>query len=189
VTAAQQQAATIRAEARQAGSEEISCIQSVYDKPEYTSIVQHLPAPGQESEPTMAQLADNSLPTKKQRKLLISLHDEIVPCNKEALNRLVSIMPGFATIAADTMIAVNKLTLKLVERKITWGKYNQKGVELRVEMRERARPIIQQMNDQLVAEHEDELAQRQQFAQALVQWAQCHEAGVSSKNCLAQLAQ
>jgi hypothetical protein len=185
-TAAQQQAETIKAVIQQAVIDERSCLESVIDKPEYASIISHLPSPEQKSKPTMAQLADDAFPTKNQSKLLILAHDEVTPCKEEALNKLENIWSSLATVAADEMVEGDKLTLKLVKREITWGDYNQQCLELTQDTREKVRPIIQQMKYHLVAQHQNELAQRQLFAQALVQWAQCRQAGVSFKNCVRQ---
>src|ERR1700744_6388434 len=79
-TAAQQQATKMVGVFQQAGKEVNACVATIYNKPEYAAVASHLPLPSEINKPTMSQLADDSLPTEEESKLLINMHDDAIPC-------------------------------------------------------------------------------------------------------------
>ena len=177
-TAAQRQVANMKAVTQKAGKELIACRTTIYNESVYDSIRPHLGSPDNKFMPTLAQLADDSIPTKEESELLISYHDDSLPCRREALTKIDSVAPEIASAIADGLVDADEISLQLVKRKISWGKADKKFLQALGKMRQNVMTASHEVDRRLAASNQAELAQRQattnsvlQFSGALMQWS------------------
>jgi len=160
-TAAEREAANIKAVTQSAGKEMTACKIAIYNKPEYDSIRDKLLSPENKFQPTLAQLADDSVPTKDESNLLIRYHDDILPCRGDALSKVESVAPEFTSAMAVGMAEQDEIQLQLVKRHISWGKADKELVQVGQQIRQEAKDGAAEIKNRLGASNQAELAQRQ----------------------------
>ena len=112
------------------------CLQQMLASPEIQALKSKFPPLEPGSSPSQAQLADPTVATPQEAKLVLSFHQKyIVPCRQDGLARTSTIGPQPAAIAIEGFATADALILKLVEGKMTWGEYNSKIQVLRTDAR------------------------------------------------------
>lgn len=113
-----------------------SCLQQMLASPEIQALKSKFPPLEPGSLPSQAQLADPTLATPQEAKLVLSFHQKyIVPCRQEGLVRTSTIGPQPVAIVVEGFATADALILKLVEGKMTWGEYNRTIQVLRTDAR------------------------------------------------------
>jgi hypothetical protein len=111
--------------------------------------------------PSAALLADRSRPTEAEAALLVELHGVyIVPCRKLVIERLATINPAFAEVAARNYADADAEYARLVQRQESWGDYAQAFVRRRAAFAQAFSEAGDRINRDLVRSHATELLQR-----------------------------
>jgi len=113
-----------------ANAEIKTCMVNVYNKPDYASITPHLPSPLNNFQPTMAQLSDDTKPTKQESRLLIEYHDDLMPCRQAYVEKIQNIAPTVVQVLSEEWVDSDRITIKLSKREITWGEAAQQRQEI-----------------------------------------------------------
>lgn len=112
------------------------CLQQMLASPEIQALKSKFPPLEPGSPPSQAQLADPTLATPQEAKLVLSFHQKyIVACRQAGLARTSAIGPRPVAIVVEGFATADALILKLVEGKMTWGEYNSKIQVLRTDTR------------------------------------------------------
>ena len=123
-----------------------SCYRQILGSAEHQALKFKLPPFEFGSLPGQAKLADPTMATPEEAKLVLSLHQKyLVPCRQEAIIRLGA-MPEIVAILVESFARSDASYLKLVERKMSWGEYNKEVHALRVDTRSRLAAAEQQAN-------------------------------------------
>jgi len=169
-TAAQRQLISIRENNQIANKRIMDCNQKIESNPAYSILLPHTPLNWATNDPTLTQLADNSLATDEEIAAIIALYNESAPCRAQQIEDYMKIVPGLVPILVQSYHAAEIVVVDLIQRKISWGEANKTLLAQKDEYRIRARDAYQQLGRELQASHEAELAQRQQALNALSQW-------------------
>jgi hypothetical protein len=111
--------------------------------------------------PSAALLADHSRPTEAEAALLVELHGGyIAPCRKLVIERLATINPAFAEVAARNYADADAEYARLVQRQESWGDYAQAFVRRRAAFAQAFSETGERINRDLVRSHATELLQR-----------------------------
>ena len=122
-----------------------------------------------------ALLADTSRPTASEAALLVELHvGYITPCRRLVVDRLATINPAFAAVAADSFAESDSAFTRLVRREESWGAYAQGTLRRRLTFAAAFDAAGEQVNRNLAESHLLELRQRQ--AVAIARWEQQQQA-------------
>jgi hypothetical protein len=112
------------------------CLQQMLASPEIQALKSKFPPLNPGSSPSQAQLADPTLATPQEARLVLSFHQKyIVACRQAGLARTSAIGPRPVAIVIEGFATADALILKLVEGKMTWGEYNSKIQVLRSDPR------------------------------------------------------
>ena len=172
-TAAQRQYQAMATGNREIIAQIKSCGTEVYNAPEAAVLRPHSPLDVREA--TLAQLSDQSLPTKQEVAAVLALHPRAQACRKAALDGLLSTTPSVVPILAKEFAAGDDDTIAFVQRKLPWGERLRRGrdriLALQAVLQAEERRIV----SGLERSHEAELARRQAAAQAIAQWAQTQQ--------------
>jgi hypothetical protein len=111
--------------------------------------------------PSAALLADRSRPTEREAVLLVELHGGyIAPCRRLVVERLGTINPAFAEVAAKSFAEADAAYTKLVRREESWGDYAAASVARRQAFALAFSAAGERINRGLAAAHVTELQQR-----------------------------
>lgn len=151
-TAAQkraQQADSIMTEAR---TQVKTCLTTIRAKPEYTSLLPHLPDPNTDQF-TMAQLTDEKIPSPRDARLIASRYDDMGTCRIQFLNSVSLARPDVVPVIANAYAEGSMIVASLVERKITWAESARREQAILVELRQKAADADRQWTADLSASH------------------------------------
>ena len=151
---------------QQSISELKACTESAYSKPEYSLIAAHLSSPEMNYQPTMAQLADEKYPSKKEADLLIRYQDDIRACRQPALEKIGGVTPSIAQVLSESGIKGDAIVMQLAKRKITWGQAAEQKQDLLVITQKKILAANSQIEDRLNASHQAEMRERQRQFEA-----------------------
>lgn len=169
-TMAQRQAISIRENTLEANQKARACVHAIEVNPSYQSIAQHIPLNGN-VEPTLAQLADKGVPSKKDIQIIIAVHNDLSVCRERAIEDYMKATPSIIPTLVQAFHASDLVTVDLIQRKITWGKANKKLLALKDKFRAKLQDAFNQIDRNLTASHRAELEQRQRAIDALSQWS------------------
>jgi hypothetical protein len=170
-TEAQRTAQIASSATKNAAAEFKSCRLKVWQKPEYASILSHLPDE-QTSQFTMEQLADKSVPTLEEAKALASLYDDMGTCRAELKSALSTSRPDLLPAISEQQDASTNITLKLVQRSFSWGQAAQATQAASTVFRQKMAAANQQFIADLKAENQEEMAQRREEAAIMLGYMQ-----------------
>jgi hypothetical protein len=127
------------------------------------------------SPPSSTLLADTSRPTAAEAALLVELHGgHITPCRRLVVERLGTINPAFAAVAADSFAEADAAFARLVRGEESWGAYAQGVLRRRAAFAVAFTVAGEQVNRDLAESHLLELRQRQ--AAAIGRWERQQQA-------------
>lgn len=168
-TAAQQESQKIAQVSQISMNNLKACIQAANSKPQYLPIIHHITTPDN-PDYKMAELTDDTKPTKAEAQLLMALHDDKIPCKKVAMDEMWSVTPSLVPIMNNLMTRRDEVMLRLVKRQITWGQAAQEDQRIVAEMMPQFAAASVQIKRDLDNAHQTELAQRQAESDAMMQW-------------------
>jgi hypothetical protein len=97
-----------------------ACIAEVRSRPEYALLRPHFNALGTSSF-TMAQLADDRIPTPAERHLIAPYFDDASPCAVKAIEAASRLVPAFGPILLQAKSTNEGIMVQLIQGKLTWG--------------------------------------------------------------------
>jgi hypothetical protein len=111
--------------------------------------------------PSAALLADRSRPTGQEATLLVELHSGyIAPCRRLTVERLATINPAFAEVAAKSFAEADAAYTRLARREESWGDYAAASIVRRQAFALAFSEAGERINRGLAARHVTELQQR-----------------------------
>jgi hypothetical protein len=111
--------------------------------------------------PSAALLADRSRPTGQEATLLVELHSGyIAPCRRLTVERLATINPAFAEVAAKSFAGADAAYTRLARREESWGDYAAASIVRRQAFALAFSEAGERINRGLAARHVTELQQR-----------------------------
>src|SRR5262249_1844518 len=102
--------------------------------------------------------------------VIIAIHNEAASCREQAIEDYMKIAPGIVPTLVQSYHMFDFITVELIQRKITWGEANKRLLAGRDELRVKLQAAAVQIDRELAASHQAELAQRQAALNALSQW-------------------
>jgi hypothetical protein len=169
-TAAHRQSVSIQEGSQSAQQRAKDCFSKITANPAYKSFAQHMPLSGTVY-PTLTQLADDNLPTAEDAKIIIALHNDMAPCRERLIEDTMKINPGFIPTMLQFYNGSDLIMVNLMQRKITWGEANKNRSALINDFMAKMQVVGSQIDRELAASNQAELAQRQAALNALSQWA------------------
>jgi hypothetical protein len=116
-------------------------------------------------------MTDATFPTPDEVRLLAELHDDIIPCRKQALMTLALVRPDIAATLADEWTAGDQIAVLLIDRKMTWAEAAQESQKVLAQGRDKIIAANREWGAEMNAENEAELNRRKAAANALLQWS------------------
>jgi hypothetical protein len=173
-TVAQREAIQLQQNSLIAKQKTTECVQRLYDNPEYSILLPHMPLVlgGAGKEPSLNQLTDNNIPTQKEIRAIVALHNELTSCRTELINELMKINPRLVPIVLQGYASSDNVMVDLIRGKITYGEANKRRVALENDMVAKATEANQQLLKGLQASNQTEIAHRQRAYEALTQFGE-----------------
>lgn len=161
------------------------CYQQMLASPENQALKAKLPPIEPGSLPSQTQLADPSLATPQEAKLILSFHQKyVVSCRQEGLIRSSAIGPAIVAILVESFARSDANYLKLVERRMSWGEYNREVHALRADTRARLAAAASRQNNPGLEDLAQDARQRQAAMAALENWKRQQQALVQKQRAL-----
>jgi hypothetical protein len=146
-----------------------ACIKAIDGDPSYAVLRTKLII--DEGIPTLEMLSDRTKPTKQDVEALYKLHNAFQGCRKIILDAAAQAHPMRVVAYAEMYTAVDRVWADLVSGKSTWGEFNQAREAAKVTGREKLAQVEAQIRSGLQHDHDTEMRQRQQAAQAMQEWS------------------
>ncbi len=159
VTGAQRQAASIRVQAAVTGDAYNQCLVEVAAEPQFADLARHMPLDG--SPITIAQKANQSLPTPEQGKAILAWRARVAPCRESLDTATQGYAPDFVPALLRAQNASDAVWVKLAHRQVSWGSALQQIADIQTTSRERRQQVARQVESDLQQRHQAELAQQQ----------------------------
>lgn len=172
-TQAQREAQAIRTNAHEIVQNLKTCADTAYNSPEFAPLRAHIPLTL--ADVTLQQLSDPSFASSEEIRAILINYPELQQCRKNFLTGLSATEPSTVPIFAATFNRNDDDLLRLMQHKMTWGKYVRLVRDRAVETQAAVEEQEAQIFGQLRQEHQAELAQRQRAAEALAAWAQTQQ--------------
>jgi len=118
---------------------------------------------------TVEQLADKSIPTADEAKLVASRFDEAMTCRKSFEAVVAADRPDLVPVLTNYDNQVSQATIPLVQRKLSWGEAAQKIQSLNTDLAANATAANQQWQSNLQAQNDAEMARRRAAAAIMLQ--------------------
>jgi hypothetical protein len=171
-TQAQLQALQLAGTAKTTLASYKACLTPIEAKTEYAVIyekiaVERTSAPAG-TMPTDAQLNDQSRITESEVATGLRWYSEAQQCAIPAIEALAEIRPEFQEYFINNQREVTDLLNEIVTTKPTLGQINQKLLVLKTSQKAEASRIGQRLRAALLAEHEQELLQREEVTQQVL---------------------
>ena len=163
-TQAQREAEKITAQATELNGKVEACTVDARGHQDVAALVGKIPWSGKA---TFDQLADESYLTKSETTAIGRYHTLIQPCRSMWLDGYQAIAPAMVPTIATLLTETDIVYVKMVQRKTTWGDANQAFAQISNQSRAEFQRIEREMNRDLAASHESEMASRRASAAAL----------------------
>jgi hypothetical protein len=171
-TGAQREAARIQTESKSTSEEGKGCIDAAIAKPEYAHLLTK--SHYSNSDPTnfpLQMLTDETRPTKDEIKTIYVLYGDVQACRSLVLAGLTKAHPLLVLAIAESYSKSDQLWAEFAKGKMTWGQFNTGRKSIIEESMARMMQTNMQIGSQLEGQHQAEIQQRQQAAEALSAWA------------------
>jgi hypothetical protein len=165
-TSAQVEGTRIKGVFASQGAEAKACAIRVNSNPAYAPIAAHLSLSDAEH-PTMLQLSDAEIPSRQDVALVGARHDEMMACRTLFINTLQETIPAAVPVAEDMYYRGDQITLRLVRRQTSWGTANEENQRNVLSHKAALLAAGRQVDAQLQAAHQAEMAQRAALAGAI----------------------
>jgi hypothetical protein len=167
-TMAQQQFQTMRTGLASTNANLEACVARERARPEFASLLSHLPVLKGRLYPTAAQLADATYPNADQALLLAQFTTSVAGC-ENAYRASVAVLLPAAASANDKLVAdIDGVFAEWIARKITWGEGAQQINQIYTQDEPAVQLAATATMASLKAAHQQELAERQEFSNRLI---------------------
>jgi hypothetical protein len=102
-----------------------TCVGTAREKPIYAPLQPHLISLETEQF-TMAQMADDHIPSQAESQLIVAYHDELIPCYNKYAAAASQVHPAIGPILAQERSDTEAVQLLLIKRQLTWGEAAQR---------------------------------------------------------------
>jgi hypothetical protein len=150
-----------------------SCVTDAYNAPGSAPLRPHFPLDLRDL--TLAQMSDQSSPTKQEVDAVLTMHPRIQSCRKTALDGLLNTAPTVVPMLARAFAEADDDTIAFVQRKRSWGEHVRRGRDRALAMQAGLQVEGQRIVAGLEQSHQAELARRQAALNAMAQWAQTQQ--------------
>jgi hypothetical protein len=123
-TEAQRIAKTAGVGVKNAGEEFRDCRLNIWQKPEYIHVVWHLPS-DETNQLTTALPPDKLVPTPEEAKSLAALYNDVNVCRSKLRSAVLTYRSDLVPLFSESETLTTNITLKLVQRKMTWEQASQ----------------------------------------------------------------
>ncbi|SEE72669.1 hypothetical protein SAMN05444161_6881 [Rhizobiales bacterium GAS191] len=169
-TAAQRQLASINTKGAEATAANKACMAEIAAKPEYAGIAKHLPLDG--SPASLEQKADQAFVTPQEAKAVLAWRNEFGQCRQARDGAVQAFAPAAMPAILEAENASDAVWVKVVHREMSWGTAIQQLADISASTQAKGQQIAKEMTAELNQEHQAELAQRREVANAFAQAAQ-----------------
>jgi hypothetical protein len=121
---------------------------------------------------TMEQLTDKSIPTAQEAHLLASMYDDDSECRNNLKAAVGTVRPDLVPALTEIERQRANITIKLVQRQISWGDAAQAGQALNSATQEKVAEIDREWKSELEEQNRAELQQRRASAALAMQYLQ-----------------
>ncbi len=170
-TATQKHISTLTADIQASEQRAYACLQKIETNPAFLGISKHTPLSGRMT-PNIQQLADDTIPTEEESKVIVALHNELSQCRARGIEDFMKTVPSLVSIFVPAYLEGDLITVELIKRKITWGEANKRKAAIKNETMTKGHAEVQRLHQAYARSHEAELQQRQAAMNALSNWAQ-----------------
>jgi hypothetical protein len=165
-----------------------SCLAPIEGKPEYTGIYEKI-AVERTSDPagkmpSDAQLNDQTRITEKEIATGLRWYAEAQQCSIPAMEALAQISPEFQEYFINNQREVTELLNEIVTTKPTFGKINQRLLVMKTSRKVEAARIGQGLRAALLSEHEQELQERAEVTQEILDASLSLAASLASRQAV-----
>lgn len=167
-TSAQRQTLLIQEGFRNAGRNMEDCMKDIELNVKYQILFKYIPKGNNDA--TLEQLTSTKVPSDEEAKLIIDCHKEILTCRKNYIENLSNITPGLVPLYINTYNSVDFILADLVQKKITWGEANKRYSTIKIEFATKFKEKIDELKQELQANHQMELEKRQAALDSLARW-------------------
>jgi hypothetical protein len=173
-TQAQRELLTLQTTARETMQAFNACLRPIETKPEYARIYQKI-ATSTTSDlyrwPSQAQLADTERPSDSDIALALTWYSEVQQCTLPAIEAFIKVVPEIQINFTDGQAEVTDIINEVVTTRPTFGHINQRLYALKLHQKEAGARLGQNIRARLVAEHQQELQERQALAEGVAELA------------------
>jgi hypothetical protein len=151
-----------------------SCAASIEVKPEYARIYEKLGVAKSDDlnrRPSQTQLADEENVSDDDIALGLSWYVEMEQCEVPAIESLSRVAPESLAYFADDLRERTDIVNDIVTTKPTYGHINQRLLELKLRRKETAPELGRKLHARLIAEHQEELQEREDIAETVAEVA------------------
>ena len=182
--AAQQQRALVQ--------QTTSCLEAAYNSPEAAPIRPRTPF--NPNDASLAQLGDPAVVSKPEMDAISLVYPRVQDCDRQFLARLEKLGPAFVPLFAGTYRDNDNDAVALLQRRLTWGEFNQRRRDRAIASSEK----LQVAEQQLAAENQARanamiqglaaaaaISQASQPVQPRARFTTCTQQGIFT-NCIQQ---
>jgi hypothetical protein len=173
-TAAQRQGEQIKTGLGAAEAEMKACVAAMNNDPSYAGLQQHFPF-NDIRQATLAQMTDDSLVSSSDVALMSSRRSIIIGCESKLEETLSRVLPPLVPIIVETRTEQDNNLLDLVKHKASWGAYVVRSQAIIASQAAKMQAVFHQVDAELAAANQQELAQRQAAAAAYSQYMQTQQ--------------
>jgi hypothetical protein len=119
----------------------------------------------------LQMLTDEARPTKGEIKSIYGLYGDIQNCRQMVLADISKAHPLSVLALTDSYSKSDQLWAEFTKGKMTWGQFNAGRKSIIEESRKRMLQASMQIGSELEGQHQAEMQQRQQAAEAFSAWA------------------
>jgi hypothetical protein len=160
-TAAQQQAAQMKANYMQGMTATDACWAQAAESQDGRELAELLPPRGNKT-PSMTLLTNKQVPSPEQAAVLIRYHNEYRRrCQETAMAALQTTHPALAALGSEVVAVLNQGYAKLASREVSWGAHAQFSEQVNAEAEKQWVTVTQRIRSGLEAQHSAEMRQRQ----------------------------
>lgn len=149
-----------------AGQTARSCITETASKPQFNSLKLHTNIEHPELI-NAEMLSDKNYATTEESVAMKELHDEYEPCKIKFIASYTDIAPDLQLVFIKTELKTIQNRNNLINKKITWGKYNQNVVQNIGDFLRDSKPILQRIEAKIILEERQAAIARQQAIHAM----------------------
>ncbi len=136
-----------------ADAESEVCSKTLLERPEFADVFQRF-RPHSGMRPTLAQMADEGVPTPYEARLFVEWHTQNQTCRQRYLEAVRIVSPDAARATSANYAEYDDIYAALARREITWGVANTRFVNVLSKAAERQARAAAQTDMRLQASHQ-----------------------------------